>query len=151
MDYSHTQRAPLGTILYVAGVAIIALGLFVRDEPMVPYILGAAGAITVLTGLMFGRLTVRDEEEHLAVRFGPRLWLGHAAALEAPGATRQSDDVQVGLGLRVGVDLALAPGIDLLLEGEVGANLHGLELSGPAGRTGFLGAYWGLDVGLGFR
>ena len=87
----------------------------------------------------------------VAVRFGPRLWLGHAAALEAPGAARQSDDAQVGLGLRVGVDLALAPGIDLLLEGEVGANLHGLELSGPAGRTGFLGAYWGLDVGLGFR
>ena len=71
MKYSHTQRAPLGTILYATGVAIFAVGLFVRDAPMVPYILAAAGSITVLAGLMFGHLTVRDEGEHLAVRFGP--------------------------------------------------------------------------------
>jgi hypothetical protein len=71
MDYSHTQRAPLGTILSTVGVAILAVALFVRDAPGVPYILGAAAAIMVLAGLMFGHLTVRDEGDHLAVRFGP--------------------------------------------------------------------------------
>lgn len=71
MEYSHTQRAPLGTILYLTGVAILAVALFVIDAPAVPYILAAAGAITVLAGMMFGHLTVRDEGEHLGVRFGP--------------------------------------------------------------------------------
>jgi hypothetical protein len=71
MEYSHTQRAPLGTILYVTGVAIFAVAMFAMDAPAVPYILAAAGAITVLAGLMFGHLTVRDEGDSLAVRFGP--------------------------------------------------------------------------------
>jgi hypothetical protein len=71
MEYSHTQRAPLGIILYLTGITILAVALFAIDAPAVPYILAAAGAITLLAGLMFGHLTVRDEGEYLGVRFGP--------------------------------------------------------------------------------
>jgi hypothetical protein len=62
--------------------------------------------------------------------------------------TELSRDIQVGLGVLVGLDLTLAPGLELLVDAEVGTNLHGLELETLAGRTGFLGAYWGADVGL---
>lgn len=88
----------------------------------------------------------------LALRFGPRLWVGHGWAFdaEARNATLQSEEVQVGAGLVVGGDFALAERIELLVEAEVGTHLLGLDYVLPAGRSGFLGAYWGADVALAF-
>lgn len=88
----------------------------------------------------------------LALRFGPRLFVAHGWAFGADtaGAQRQSEDVQVGAGLVVGADVALAPGVELLFEVEVGTHLLGLEYAVAAGRSGFLGAYWGGDLALAF-
>jgi hypothetical protein len=71
VKYSHTQRAPLGLILYSVGIVILAAAWFVNDAPTVPFILVVAGILTILAGLMFGHLTVRDEGAHLAMRYGP--------------------------------------------------------------------------------
>ncbi len=88
----------------------------------------------------------------LALRFGPRLFVAHGWAFGADvaGADRQSEEVQVGAGLVVGADVALAPGVELILEAEVGTHLLGLEYVVAAGRSGFLGAYWGGDLALAF-
>jgi hypothetical protein len=71
MKYSHTQKAPLGLILYSAGIAILVLAWFTKDAPEVPFILMAAGMLTLVAGLMFGHLTVCDEGQYLAMRYGP--------------------------------------------------------------------------------
>jgi fermentation-respiration switch protein FrsA (DUF1100 family) len=86
----------------------------------------------------------------LGLRFGPRGWLGHGYVVDdgADAASRRSEDVQVGLGVLVGVRAALAPGTQLLVDGEVGSSLHGLALDTSAGRSGFLGAYWEANAGL---
>jgi hypothetical protein len=86
----------------------------------------------------------------LAVRFGPRLWLGHGWAFEAEehGATRVSRDVQFGLGVVVAGELLIAPGLELLIQGEVGTHFEGLEYTVADDRAGFLGAYWGADLAL---
>ena len=86
----------------------------------------------------------------LALRFGPRLWLGHGWAFDAQanGATRGSEEVQVGTSLVVAAELSLGGGVELLLEGEVGTHLIGLDYVVADRRSGFVGAYWGVDLAL---
>jgi hypothetical protein len=86
----------------------------------------------------------------LALRFGPRLWVAHGWAFDATAsnAARGSAEVQVGAGLVVAGEVALGGGVELLLEGEVGTHMLGLDYVVPGGRSGFVGAYWGLDLAL---
>jgi len=84
----------------------------------------------------------------LALRFGPRLFVGHDFLIEGD-ATRLSGDVQVGVGVRVGAELRLVPGVDLLIEAEVGTHLVDLALETAAGPSGLAGAYGGADLALG--
>lgn len=71
MRYEHTQKAPLHLILY--GVAVVTLvGAISLPEPWpLSLILALAAGLLVLVGAMFGYLTVRDEGDHLAIRYGP--------------------------------------------------------------------------------
>lgn len=71
MQYEHTQRAPLHYIFYPVIVALVVLAWAGRDRP--PIVLVALGvAVTlILVALMFQRLTVRDEGDRLALRYGP--------------------------------------------------------------------------------
>ena len=91
------------------------------------------------------------------MRFGPRLWLGYgwveAAAPDGVGThvSMGGEGKLFGAGLSVGLDVAVHPSVDLRIGGEVGTNIEGLQLASGSGTTGFTGAYWGLDVGLGFR
>ena len=71
MEYMHTQRAPLGLLLYMTGVAMVAAGWFLRGEPVAAIILSATGVVIVLTGTMCGHLKVWDGGEELIVRYGP--------------------------------------------------------------------------------
>jgi len=71
MSYEHTQRAPLHYIFYPLIVALIVLAWIGRDRPPVVLITLSVAATLVLVALMFQRLTVRDEGEWLAVRYGP--------------------------------------------------------------------------------
>lgn len=71
MTYEHTQKAPLHLIFYPIVVASLVMAWVGRDQP--PIVLCTLGvALTlVLVALMFKQLTVRDEGECLAIRYGP--------------------------------------------------------------------------------
>ncbi len=71
MEYMHTQRAPLGLLLYLMGIAMVAAGWLLRAEPVPAIILGATGVVIVLVGTMFGYLRVWDDGDRLMVRYGP--------------------------------------------------------------------------------
>lgn len=68
--YSHTQKAPLCLILYGSAVACFALGWMVGDTPGI-YVAVAVGLLIALLAPAFHHLTVVDEGESLAIRFGP--------------------------------------------------------------------------------
>jgi hypothetical protein len=70
-SYSHTQKAPLCLMLYaLALVMFVAAGL-TTGLPFLPLLLGGVAVLMTLLGLSFHRLTVEDEGDRLAVRFGP--------------------------------------------------------------------------------
>jgi hypothetical protein len=71
MQYDKTQHAPLHYI--IIGVAALMLGMawFNQGEPAAAVLLVAVAAVLVLVAFMCGSLTVRDEGDRLAVRFGP--------------------------------------------------------------------------------
>ena len=68
--YSHTQHAPLCLILYGSALASIALGWMVGETPGL-YIAVSVGLLIASLATCFHHLTVRDQGEVLAIRFGP--------------------------------------------------------------------------------
>lgn len=72
MNYEHTQRAWQNTAigLTVAGALLVGAWL-ARGEACVVAINLAVAATFVAVAFMFGSLTVRDEGECLALRYGP--------------------------------------------------------------------------------
>jgi hypothetical protein len=71
VSYSHTQTAPLHYILHAVGAGTLVGAWLSRDEWLIATSLGALAALMFLFGFMFGHLTVRDETEFLAIRYGP--------------------------------------------------------------------------------
>jgi hypothetical protein len=71
MDYNHTQKAPLHLIFYPIIVTLLVLALVGRDQWSVVLCTLGVAATLVLVSLMFRQLTVRDEGERLAIRYGP--------------------------------------------------------------------------------
>lgn len=68
--YVHTQRAPLCLILY--GSALICFGMaWMVGSPPANVIAVAAGLSIALLAPAFHNLTVEDQGERLAIRFGP--------------------------------------------------------------------------------
>ena len=71
MTYNHTQYGRWHYLLFVFTLAAIAsLGL-VHSAPAVFNLLLVTAAVFAFCGLMFGSLTIRDEGQWLALRFGP--------------------------------------------------------------------------------
>ncbi len=68
--YSHTQKAPLCLILYGSALACIVLAWMVGNTPGI-YIAGGVGLLIVSLAPAFHHLTVKDQGEVLAIRFGP--------------------------------------------------------------------------------
>lgn len=68
--YSHTQKAPLCLILYGFAVWCFALALTVGDRRAV-LISGGVGLLMLLLAPCFHHLTVEDQVDRLAIRFGP--------------------------------------------------------------------------------
>jgi hypothetical protein len=69
--YSHTQESPLWMILFGSSIPFFVLAWLVREQPIVVEIMIVAGVLLVLVGLAFHHLTVEDEGDRLAIRFGP--------------------------------------------------------------------------------
>lgn len=68
--YSHTQRAPLGYLLGLLALAFAASALLV-PHPVVNAAHAGVAVLVLFFAFCFGHLTVRDEGECLAVRYGP--------------------------------------------------------------------------------
>jgi hypothetical protein len=68
--YSHTQRAPMCLILYGSALACFA-GACIIEETSVIFIVGGASLLMVLLAPAFHRLSVVDQGDVLAIRFGP--------------------------------------------------------------------------------
>jgi hypothetical protein len=68
--YSHTQKGPLCLILYGSALGCIALALMVGGIPGI-FIAGGVGLFIGLLAPAFHHLTVVDQGDVLAIRFGP--------------------------------------------------------------------------------
>lgn len=73
MTYSHTQQGPWCWFLYLVSAAELtaAYWAFQETPPWVGLILATAGVLVGLLGASFHHLTVADEVDRLAIRFGP--------------------------------------------------------------------------------
>lgn len=68
--YSHKQTAPLCMILYGGGIAAITLAVLLGDYLGV-LIAGCVSLVLLILAPCFHHLTVEDQGDVLAIRFGP--------------------------------------------------------------------------------
>ncbi len=80
MACTHTQPGRRHYVLLALTLATLAGAWLARSDHTVVAIFVGIAAIFVLCGLMFGSLTIRDEGEGLALRFGPLPGLRFAVA-----------------------------------------------------------------------
>jgi hypothetical protein len=76
MAYNHTQPGRWHYILFAVALATGVGAILAHREPPLIIILLVSAAIFALCGLVFGSLTICDEGEYLALRFGPLPLLG---------------------------------------------------------------------------
>jgi hypothetical protein len=70
MTYNHTQHGRRQNVLFASSLVMLADGWLVRGESAFVVTLISLAATFALCGLMFGSLTIRDEGDWLALRFG---------------------------------------------------------------------------------
>lgn len=70
MRYAHTQTAPLNWILSVLGV-VMFFGAYLATYVVAQITLLCSASVMFLAALCFQRLTIRDDGDHLLIRFGP--------------------------------------------------------------------------------
>ena len=69
--YEHTQYAPLYLVLLAASCSLVALAWTLRDDRTAFISMLVLAAVFIVVASMFRHLTIRDEGEYLAVRYGP--------------------------------------------------------------------------------
>lgn len=69
--YEHTQRAPLYWLLLVPGLLMLASAPLLSGLPVPQAVLIVSGLFMLLLTMAFRHLTIRDEQEHLLIQFGP--------------------------------------------------------------------------------
>lgn len=142
----------LGGARFFLDVPIADLPLLVRaDVELAGGLATADLPLGSLAGGLSASLWARAADD-LALRFGPRVWVGGVAWFDTGGVAQVTEiPVELGLEVRVGLDVRVAEGLELVLDAAAGTHLHGLEVVRGGARTGILGAYWGADVGLAFH
>jgi len=70
-SYSHTQESPLCLILFGSSIPFFVVAWLAREQPVVVAVMIGPGLLLALLGLAFHHLTVKDEGDRLAIRFGP--------------------------------------------------------------------------------
>ena len=70
-SYSHTQESPLCLILFGSSIPFFVVAWLAREQPVVVAVMIGPGLLLALLGLAFHHLTVEDEGDRLAIRFGP--------------------------------------------------------------------------------
>ena len=71
LTYHHTQKAPWFLLLFAFAVLFLTLTWSLRDEPALLVIFPLSGLMMAVFGFCFQHLTVADEGDWLAIRFGP--------------------------------------------------------------------------------
>lgn len=71
MGYEHTQKGPWHLLLFAVASGCLVAGWALHMEPAAHYICLGIALLMVVVGLSFMQLTVCDEQDALAVRFGP--------------------------------------------------------------------------------
>src|SRR5688500_7745918 len=71
LTYWHRQAAPLCLLLYILAAVFLSVGWGARHSPVVSLVLPVSGLLMLVLAGSFHHLTVADEGEALAVRFGP--------------------------------------------------------------------------------
>ena len=71
MTYNHTQHGYWHYVLFAVALVTSVGAFLAHSEPPLTIILMVSAAIFALCGLVFGSLTIRDEGDCLALRFGP--------------------------------------------------------------------------------
>ncbi|MBM3998368.1 MAG: hypothetical protein FJ297_02300 [Planctomycetes bacterium] len=69
--YWHRQHAPLCLVLYALAVLFLILAVQLDEEPWLNYLFAACGLLVLVCAVAFHHLTVFDDGDGLAVRFGP--------------------------------------------------------------------------------
>ena len=96
MEYEHTQRGPLCLVVYAIGAALLIGAWFLRHVPAIPLIWAGLAVFMAFLAESFRYLTVRDEGDRLAIRYGPlplfrkRIRYSDLTAVE-PGRTTLAD------------------------------------------------------------
>jgi hypothetical protein len=68
--YRHTQKAPVFLLLLGIGILLLVLA-WQSPAPLPGFVRLAIGLLFLFFALSFAQLTVEDEGDYLAVRFGP--------------------------------------------------------------------------------
>jgi hypothetical protein len=71
VTYWHRQTAPLCLLLYALAALFLALGYGLGHVPIVSVVLPLASLVILVLAAAFHHLTIADEGEALAIRFGP--------------------------------------------------------------------------------
>lgn len=71
MGYRHRQTGWLHHLLYAVGGVMVVSAWFVRADPAPSIILLCTGVVIVLFAPAFHHMTVEDEVDCLAIRYGP--------------------------------------------------------------------------------
>jgi len=72
MEYRHTQTGGLHHVVVLVGAMTLLIAWFLRGAaPILPVMLTLIAAMTFAIAFSFKRLTVEDEGDRLAIRFGP--------------------------------------------------------------------------------
>jgi hypothetical protein len=71
LTYHHTQKAPWFLLLFCFAALCFTIVWVTKAEPVLPAILLVSGLMMAIFGYSFQQLTVADEGDWLAIRFGP--------------------------------------------------------------------------------
>ena len=71
MDYEHTQRGLWHLLLFAVAAVCFVVGWLLGRESAAHYVCLGIALLMIFIGCCFMKLTVRDESDALAVRFGP--------------------------------------------------------------------------------
>ncbi len=71
LDYRHTQYAPWCVILYVLAAVLLVSAWQISEQQPIAIVLALSGVTVLLLAPSFHHLTVANEGNTLAIRFGP--------------------------------------------------------------------------------
>jgi hypothetical protein len=70
-EYRHTQHAPLCLFIYTLVAVFASVGFILREVPQIPWLFPPIAIVILAIAASFHHLTVEDQCDVLAIRFGP--------------------------------------------------------------------------------